>query len=77
MRPADDAVCSSEDSRVKCVGRWDATLRGDFLYHFEAHGWLWTAFADRVFKRCPWCLHALPNQAAIYDRLRKGIAEEE
>lgn len=80
MRPPDDQKCDRKDPRVKCVGRWDATLRGDFRYDFTARGWVWAAFAGdyvMVWPFCPWCKAKLPNIGAVYDRLRKGICEEE
>ena len=80
MRPAPDAVCSATDPRAKCVGRWDAGLRGEFLYSFRAGGYVWTAFGGieggRRFTTCPWCWRPLPNQGAIYRRLRAGIEED-
>lgn len=71
--------CSSTDSRIKCAGRHDATIRGEFLFCFQAKGWVWRAFTDdyeMVFSFCPWCKAPLPDLAAVYDRLRKGIAED-
>ena len=81
MRPASDATCSPDDPRVKCSGRWDAMLRGDFLYSFRAGGYVWSAFdgieGGRLFTACPWCKHPLPDQGVIYRRLRAGILEDD
>lgn len=80
MQPPPDQVCSPVDPRVKCVGRHDAGLRNEFLYSFRAGGYIWEAFGGlkegRIWKACPWCHQALPNQAAIYRRLKVGIQED-
>lgn len=71
--------CSSTDSRIQCAGRHDAALRGEFLFDFHAKGWVWRVFKDdyvMLWDACPWCHAKLPNIAAVYDRLRKGIAED-
>ena len=78
-RPAPDAICSGIDPRVKCAGRHDAGLRGEFLFDFHAKGWVWSAFKDdwrMVWDTCPWCKATLPNIAAVYARLRAGIVED-
>lgn len=79
-RPNAAQRCSRTDPRVKCVGRWDAVLRGEFLYSFRAGGYVWNAFGGLdggvVWKACPWCQEPLPNRAAIYRRLKAGIEED-
>jgi hypothetical protein len=78
-RPASDAVCSKTDPRLKCVWRWDASLRGEFLWDWDAQGWVWNILDGKVmlWDRCPGCKSRLPNQAAVYRRLREGIGEED
>jgi hypothetical protein len=79
VRPAPEAVCSSSDPRLKCAGRHDAGLRGEFQYSFDAHGWVWSILDGRVmlWTRCPWCKARLPDVGAEYQRLRHGIHEGE
>lgn len=71
--------CSSTDSRVSCVGRHDAGLRGEFRFDFHAKGWTWRAIEDEHrtgFTHCPWCGERLPDIWAVYERLCKGIYED-